>query len=212
MSDTTRIYLTRHGKTYLNARKIMQGLIDSELSEQGMEEAERLAAQLADLELDAVYTSDLKRAAVTAEIVAAGQKNRVPVIKDLRLREINSGQFQGLSYEECARLDPLNWELAETNPLEYHPPGGEPGLLIQQRMQKAFDEIVEKYPGGKVLVVSHGFSIKAALYPYRRNKVSATDCITPRPPGQAYAVLPNVGLLLLQHHPSTGFSLMGMDK
>ncbi|MDI9461729.1 MAG: histidine phosphatase family protein, partial [Bacillota bacterium] len=71
MTETTNIYLTRHASTELNARKIMQGVIDTELSEAGRREAALLAAKLAEMNLDAIYTSDLKRAVATADIIAA---------------------------------------------------------------------------------------------------------------------------------------------
>lgn len=209
MTEITNIYLTRHASTDLNAQKIMQGLIDSELSEAGRREAAFLAADLADMKLDAIYTSDLKRAAATAEIIAAAQKGEVPVIHDQRLREINSGKFQGRTYDDCRELDPYNWELAALDPLSYHPPGGEPGLHIQQRMQALLDEVVETYPGGNILLVSHGFSIKALTYPYV--KESYADLATTRKPGQVYQVLDNAALLHFRHNPEEGFILVSRD-
>ncbi|NLK02429.1 MAG: histidine phosphatase family protein [Clostridiaceae bacterium] len=209
MTEITNIYLTRHASTDLNAQKIMQGLIDSELSEAGRREAAFLAADLADMKLDAIYTSDLKRAAATAEIIAAAQKGEVPVIHDQRLREINSGKFQGRTYDDCRELDPYNWELAALDPLSYHPPGGEPGLHIQQRMQALLDEVVETYPGGNILLVSHGFSIKALTYPYVKENYA--DLATTRKPGQVYQVLDNTALLHFRHDPEEGFILVSRD-
>ncbi|MGI6602148.1 MAG: histidine phosphatase family protein [Saccharofermentanales bacterium] len=206
MTETTNIYLTRHASTELNARKIMQGVIDTELSEAGRREAALLAAKLAEMNLDAIYTSDLKRAVATADIIAAAQKSEVPVIRDRRLREINSGKFQGRTYEACRELDPYNWEMAALDPLNYHPPGGEPGLHIQQRMQSLLDEIAQNHPGGNILLVSHGFSIKALTYPYV--KESYADLAATRKPGQVYQVLDNAALLHFRHDPKKGFTLI----
>ncbi|MGI6091198.1 MAG: histidine phosphatase family protein [Saccharofermentanales bacterium] len=209
MTEITNIYLTRHASTDLNAQKIMQGLIDSELSEAGRREAAFLAADLADMNLDAIYTSDLKRAVDTAEIVAAAQKKEVPVIHDQRLREINSGEFQGRTYDDCKEMDPYSWEIAATDPLNYRPPGGELGRDIQQRMQTLLDEIVETHPGGNILLVSHGFSIKALTYPYVKENYA--NYVKSRKPGQVYQVLANTALLHFRHDPEEGFILVSRD-
>jgi broad specificity phosphatase PhoE len=95
-----RTLLLRHGETAWNAERRFTARSDVELSEHGIAQARALAARLASTEIDRIVTSPLRRARVTAEIVAAAQGGPVPLREDARLVEIDAGPFEGLTPEE----------------------------------------------------------------------------------------------------------------
>ena len=91
----TTIFLARHGETDWNAQDRWQGHADTPLNERGREQARDLAARLADVPFEVVYSSDLRRARETAEIVVAGRD--LAIREDPALREIDVGSWQGLT-------------------------------------------------------------------------------------------------------------------
>jgi broad specificity phosphatase PhoE len=138
----TEILLVRHGETDWNAAGRLQGHTDRPLSDYGRKQARRLAEELAAEEFDAIYASDLARARETAEIVA--ELLHLPVGLDPDLREKNWGTWEGLTSTE--RLDV---ELV-----------GESTEQHQRRMLAALGRIAAKHPYGRVLVVTHGGSMR----------------------------------------------------
>jgi broad specificity phosphatase PhoE len=138
----TEFILVRHGETDWNADGRLQGHTDRPLSDFGRTQARRLAEELAGEEFDAIYASDLARARETAEIVAAQLQQAV--ILDPDLREKNWGTWEGLTSTE--RLDV---ELV-----------GESTAQHQLRMLAALGRIAAEHPHGRVLVVTHGGSMR----------------------------------------------------
>jgi broad specificity phosphatase PhoE len=91
-----KIYLTRHGETVWNVRNWVQGKTDIPLNEIGMKQAEQLAEEMANVHLDVVYSSQLQRAMVTAQMVAERHGNcRFEVNESLN--EMNFGKFEAKS-------------------------------------------------------------------------------------------------------------------
>lgn len=90
------IYIIRHGQTELNSRQVLQGRSDYPLNEAGIAQAEGAARRLQGIRFDRVYTSPLRRAVQTAEIVAPG----VPQIVDRRLIEMDYGPYEGARLRE----------------------------------------------------------------------------------------------------------------
>jgi 2,3-bisphosphoglycerate-dependent phosphoglycerate mutase len=138
----TTLLLARHGETDWNRELRIQGSSDIDLNELGREQARALATELADVELDAVYASDLARARATAEAVAAARGLEVRL--DARLRERSFGSWEGLTREDIA-------ELPEGSRHE-----GESDEEVRARVLEAIEEIARAHPGRQVLVVSHG--------------------------------------------------------
>jgi len=81
-----KLILTRHGETIENQKGIMQGHLPGHLSKQGVEQAKKLALRLKHNEIDAIYSSDLKRAADTAKEIARYHK-KIPINFVQELRE-----------------------------------------------------------------------------------------------------------------------------
>jgi broad specificity phosphatase PhoE len=138
----TTLLLVRHGETDWNAEGRLQGHTDRPLSDYGRLQARKLADELADEPLDAIYASDLARARVTAEIV--GGRLGLPVTLDPELREKDWGTWEGLTPAERDRVDFA----------------GESTEAHQKRILHALERIAEAHPGGRVLVVTHGGSMR----------------------------------------------------
>jgi broad specificity phosphatase PhoE len=144
----TTFLLARHGETDWNRQLRIQGSSDVELNELGREQARVLAKELADVELDAIYASDLSRARDTAEAVAATKD--LPVHLDPRLRERAFGSWEGLTREDIEeRFRPEDR------------PDGETDEEVRARVLAAIEDIASEHPGEQVLVVSHGGALNA---------------------------------------------------
>jgi broad specificity phosphatase PhoE len=144
----TTILLARHGETDWNREGRLQGWDDRPLNETGREQARELARRLADVPFDAVYASDLGRARETAEIVA--EPHGVPVAIDPDLREMHYGSWSGLTRSEIEERFPG---------VERH--DGETREDHLGRVLSAADRIARRHPGQRVLIVSHGGSMRA---------------------------------------------------
>ena len=153
----TELLLVRHGETDWNRERRFQGHADPPLNETGREQAHALAAELTSEGIELVYTSDLARAVETAEIVAARLGAAVRSMRDLR--EIDVGEWQGLTWQEIEERYPdgarswrargYGWETGET----YEELG--------DRVVAALRRIAFDHPEERVLVVGHGGTIRA---------------------------------------------------
>ncbi|MDD3312235.1 histidine phosphatase family protein [Pseudodesulfovibrio sp.] len=156
----TTFFLLRHGPTAWNAEKRIQGRTDTELSPEGRALAGTWAQALADLEVDAVLTSDLVRAVETADLVTAGRD--LPTHRDPRLAEQDWGEWTGLVKPE---LKKLGKELTrrEKQGFDFRPPGGESREEVLCRACDALMDFAAEHPHGRVLVVTHNGVLKALL-------------------------------------------------
>ncbi|MBR4472781.1 MAG: GNAT family N-acetyltransferase [Oscillospiraceae bacterium] len=157
----TEIYLIRHTQTEGNRFRMVQGFWDGEVSRQGFRQIEALARRFAEIPVDAVYSSDLTRAMLTAE--AAARRDRLPIRTNKALRELNAGpweqQFFGnVAYEDPALTDRFIYD-AENWSLE----GAETFQQVRTRALRALEEIARENDGKTVAVVSHGATIRCML-------------------------------------------------
>jgi 2,3-bisphosphoglycerate-dependent phosphoglycerate mutase len=139
----TMLILARHGETDWNRDGIWQGHGDPPLNDLGRRQATELAEKLADVEIDALYSSDLRRAYETAEIV--GGAKGLTITADPDLREMDVGSWSGLTTDEIQERFP---EAA------YH--DGETREVFHARAVGALDRIARAHDGQRVLVVTHG--------------------------------------------------------
>lgn len=157
-----RLFIVRHGITVWNSQSRMQGHTDVPLCEEGIRQARALAQRLAGIRLDAVWSSDLQRARVTAELIA--EPHGLPVRVTDRLREQMLGEWEGLTAEEIvARGDEERLLAYRRDSLANRPPGAEPLQAVWERLGAAFDAIRAETPAGHVLVVGHGGCLRAPL-------------------------------------------------
>lgn len=154
------IYLARHGETDDNARRVVQGWIDTPLNDCGRGQARNLAARAADLEIAAIWTSQLARATQTAEIV--GEALSIEPRVDPRLAESQRGSWEGRTLEEIERSEPEGWEAWKRGGGDFRFPGGGESLAEHQARVLAAVDAVRAGPG-PALVVAHGGTIRCAI-------------------------------------------------
>lgn len=165
----TRLILIRHGETDWNVEGRWQGQADVPLNERGRRQAVALAEALRSVPIDALYSSDLARACLTAHEI--GRVKGLPVRVDPRLREIHQGEWQGLLVREIeARYAGLFAE-RRRNPLSVAPPGGETVAEAKRRVIQVLEEVAQEHPHETVLIVSHGFALALALVHFRSRPV-----------------------------------------
>lgn len=149
---TTRLFLVRHGESTWNADGRWQGQADPPLSALGERQAEAGVAGFTEA-VDAVWTSDLARAARTAELLATGL-GLAPPHADARLRERDVGEWSGLTRSEIEERWP--GALAERR----SPSGWEDDDRLAQRALAALRELASTAPGTTIVVVTHGGVIR----------------------------------------------------
>jgi broad specificity phosphatase PhoE len=170
----TIILLARHGQSDWNATRRWQGHADRPLTEKGWAQARDLAARLEHIALDAVYSSDLRRASDTAAEVARTQG--LEVVQYPELREVDVGAWSGLTRAEAEVRFPdgfARWQ-------EGYPgwDDGESYEAMTDRVLGTIHGIACAHPDGRVLVVSHGGPIRALhasalgldIHTYRRQR------------------------------------------
>jgi broad specificity phosphatase PhoE len=153
----TTLLLARHGETDWNHARRWQGHADRPLTELGREQAAALAERLGDIALDAVYSSDLRRAVETAAVVAEAQG--LEVVELPELREVSVGSWEGLTRDEAEARFPEGFErwLAGGTGWE----DGETYEQMSARVVGAIERIAAEREGGRALIVSHGGPIRA---------------------------------------------------
>jgi broad specificity phosphatase PhoE len=155
----TTILLARHGETDWNREGRFQGHADPPLNDTGRAQAARLAAELADVELAAVYSSPLRRALETAEVVATAH-DLTPIPLD-PLREVDVGSWQGLTRPEIETRFPD--QFARWLDYEQGWADGETYEEMGQRVVAALLELAVEHAGKQILAVTHGGPIRAAF-------------------------------------------------
>lgn len=139
----------------------MQGQLDTELSDEGKQQARNIAPVLTELGVAKIVASDLSRAADTAQIVA--EHLGLPVTYDARLRETHLGQWQGKTHAEVDGVDGsvrAHWRNTPT----WAPPEGESRIDVAQRTRPVVDELLDSFDeweDAAVLLVAHGGTIAA---------------------------------------------------
>ena len=147
MSD--EIWLARHGETDANAEGRVQGSLDPPLNERGREQARELAERAAELELRALYSSQLARARETAAIV--GERIALEPVVDERFAESRRGEWEGRLIADIRGEDPGAWQ----------------GSLAIDAAEDGF-----RFPGGESLE-EHGARVEAALADVARGPLPA---------------------------------------
>lgn len=154
---TTHLILIRHGETDWNVEGRYQGQADPPLNERGLTQARQLLPELRGVGLDVLYSSPLRRALQTAQILA--QALDIPLHTEPRLMEIHQGEWQTLLYTEIAVRYPEIFHRWQTEPWTVTIPGGENIAQVQERVYAAVDEILARHEGQCVGMVAHRLPI-----------------------------------------------------
>ena len=152
-----RLILIRHGETDWNIDGRYQGQADPPLNRRGLAQSREVANQLGELGLDCLYSSPLRRAYQTAEIVS--KTLEVPLYIEPRLMEIHQGDWQERLRSEIERKYPEVFRQWQTAPWTVTPPGGESLSQVQNRVYTALDEILTRHKDQCVGLVTHRIPI-----------------------------------------------------
>lgn len=148
----TELYLVRHGETDWNAARRIQGRTDIPLNETGRQQARRAGELLTRRRWDAVYSSPLDRAHETATIIA--ERLGIDAVTDVdALMERDYGEAEGMAFDEIEALYPEG----------VRAPGQETREEVAARVVPALLELAARHPGARLVVVSHGGSIRSVL-------------------------------------------------
>jgi len=154
----TTIYIIRHGETEWNIKHLMQGHLDSPLTQAGEQQAKDIALRLKHIHFDEVFSSDLLRAKRTAETIILERKIAIKTTQ--ALRERNYGVFEGKVYDEYNQaLQKLLVQYktrSEQDKVFYKSHGVETTDQSIARLITFLRELAVSYSGKTILVVSHG--------------------------------------------------------
>lgn len=152
-------YLARHGETQWNRLGLLQGQLESDLTELGKEQAKTLACSLFDKNINHIYSSSLSRAKETAQICA--QQLAKPLVTSDTLVERHFGELQGMSFAELKK-DP-KYDSLWSDSIAFEPEGGESADASAARLLNALTSIASTGIQANVLCVSHGDIIRNFL-------------------------------------------------
>ena len=144
-----KLITVRHGRTKSNDSGLTQGWMDIELDDEGISQAGKVALRLKDEKIDAIFSSDLKRASRTAEEIA--KHHDCDLILEKRVREQKKGKYEngpGLKMWD-------DMKASGEDLLDWVPEDGESMGEVKGRIMDFLSEIEKKYKGKTVLIVSH---------------------------------------------------------
>jgi broad specificity phosphatase PhoE len=156
---STHLWLVRHGQTDWNLEGRFQGQTDLPLNEAGWAQARALTVALPPVDYAAIYSSDLRRALDTAQML--GAHFNLPVQVDRRLREVGLGLWEGMLVGDIQKRYADEWLARTQDPLNARPPSGESLAELAVRAWAAATDITRSHPGGEVVVVAHGLTLAA---------------------------------------------------
>ena len=168
----TIIYLTRHGETEWNIEKRLQGRGDSPLTKYGIQRAKELRDRIKNIDIDVIYSSPIKRALNTANILR-GNKN-IDIVTDDRLMEMCFGDYEGKKIDIIQKENP-SWDinLIMQGNVEICAPNGENLKEVRERISKLMNKIIAENIGKSILIVTHGITLKALMYYFKDEDVNS---------------------------------------
>jgi probable phosphoglycerate mutase len=172
----TRFGIIRHAETVWNREKRIQGQSDSPLTAAGQAQAEAWGRFLRRFPWDAILASDTGRAAATVAIINAHLG--LPVASDPRLRELDWGRWTGFTVAEIRRREPQLVARQEARGWDFEPPGGESRRAQLERSRRALLEAADGGPGRRILVVTHGGTIKTLVHHLKGTRYTARDALS----------------------------------
>lgn len=158
---STLIYLMRHGEVVAAETRRFIGHLDVPLSERGRRQCAVQAQALRGTELAAVFSSDLQRARLSAEIL--GAPHALDPVPLAALREMSMGRWDGLTAEEIRRREPAAFAAWMAGVGVFAFPEGESVPDLAARAWPAFEEIAARFAGRAIAIVAHGGTNRALL-------------------------------------------------
>ncbi len=162
----SNLVLVRHGQSLWNLENRFTGWVDIELSDKGREEAQKAGRRLAGFGFQMAFTSALKRAQQTLDIILKEiHQTEIPIFKDQALNERHYGDLQGLNKAETAKKYGDNQVRLWRRSYDVEPPHGESLKDTAARVLPYFrSKIMPEIQKGKdILVVAHGNSLRSVI-------------------------------------------------
>lgn len=161
------LVLVRHGQSEWNAKNLFTGWKDPDLTELGIEEANKAGSYLKELNIkfDVMFTSNLTRAQKTGDIILKAINQTPQIIKNLALNERNYGDLSGLNKDDARK----RWGEEQVHiwrrSFDVPPPGGESLKNTAERVLPYFDEVImpEVLKVKNILVAAHGNSLRSLV-------------------------------------------------
>tara|TARA_B100000925_G_C21958373_1_gene452225 strand:- start:397 stop:1011 length:615 start_codon:yes stop_codon:yes gene_type:complete len=159
------IRLIRHCETDWNKLEKCQGISDIELNETGLKQSRFLKKYFLNKEIDIIFSSDLKRAIKTSEII--NENLNCTIVKSKELREMDQGDFEGLTFKFIRSNHKNELDKWRENPRGFRIPNGETLGEAQKRAIDYINQIVINYNKMKnIVIVSHNLVISSVLCYY----------------------------------------------
>jgi len=156
-----KLYILRHGETEWNAIGKSQGHLNSDLTENGVDQAEKLGAKLKNIEFDKVFVSPLGRTRQTSELLMKYHDTKIEYLDEIR--EINLGAWQGMVKKDIEEQFGDEYDRYRYDPENFVSIGGESFYQLKARVQQGLDKITKSDATGNVLVVTHGITKKMMM-------------------------------------------------
>jgi broad specificity phosphatase PhoE len=148
-------YFIRHGQIASNLNRVYSGRSDEALTEAGREQVRQAARELADIEIDAIYSSPLTRTRQSAEIIVDELNWDLPIRIDGSFNEMQMGPWEGMAEDDVAAGFPAEWAIWHSEPAALHMDGRETLAELQHRVLDGLRSIRQSAPGQSVLIVTH---------------------------------------------------------
>jgi len=161
----TRLIFVRHAEAEGNKIRRFHGWTDSSLTEHGHLQAKKVAERLKDVPIDIIYSSSLKRTMQTAEYIS--KVKNLPVNCSDKLKEINGGDWEDLTWKELEERWPEAYDTWENHPYIHKMPNGESMAEFYQRVLNEVMNIINLNPGKNICIVTHGTVIRALICHFR---------------------------------------------
>ena len=173
----TRIYLIRHAEAEGNLYRIAQGQDNSNLTDRGWRQVAALQRRFADVQIDAVYSSDLYRTCATASSIY--KTKGLPLHRLKALREICIGNWEKRTWGDIYRYWPEQIGYFSKDPAKWYADGAERLEDVIERVRQTVKTLAAKHDGETIALFSHGYAIRLLLgtlqgYPLERMGESPT--------------------------------------
>jgi broad specificity phosphatase PhoE len=159
VKDSADLILIRHGESLLGRARRYAGHRDTPLSPEGKLQIAKLRGRFRRLRPDVVVSSDLRRCRQTAALLAPGAR----IEASARLRELDFGDWDGLTSTTCRRRDPRRFDRWMRDPWSVRPPRGEKLAQLWTRVRDYVSDLARRHSGETVAIVTHAGPIRALL-------------------------------------------------
>jgi broad specificity phosphatase PhoE len=148
-------YFIRHGQIASNLKKVYSGRSDEALTEAGREQVRQASSQLAEIAIDAIYSSPLTRTQQTAEIIAHELDWNLPINSDDSFNELKMGPWEGMPETDVETRFPDEWTIWNSRPADLQMDDRETLVQLQDRVLDGMRAIQESHPDHSILIVTH---------------------------------------------------------